>query len=105
MASPSRLRIYRQSISVLFAHAFDLVETEPIIGLCDFGQTDDELVRLLRDFAVLGEDAALGLGDGEDPILALEVEDPDFEAAVEEAGDDPVGGKRADVREGDVDPR
>lgn len=81
------------------------MEAEPVVGLCNFGETDDKFVRFLGDLAVLSEDAALGLRDGENPVLALEVVDADFEAAVEESGDDLVGGEGADVREGDVDPK
>lgn len=93
------------SISVLFADALDLVEAEPVVGFGHFGETDDEFVGLLGDLAVLGEDEALGLGDGEDPVLALVVVDADLEGSVQEAGDDFVSWQVSDVVEGDVDSR
>lgn len=91
------------SISVFFADALDLVEAEPVVGLCHFREADDEFVGFLGHFAVLGEDEALGLGHSEDPVLALVVVDADLEGSVEEARGDFVSRDVSDVVQRDVD--
>lgn len=96
--------VYR-SVGVLFADALDFVQTEPVVCFSHLAQIDDEFIRFLYDFADLGQDEALGLGDGKDPVLSLVVMDADLERSVKESRSDLVGSHVSDLRQWQVDPK
>jgi hypothetical protein len=93
-----------RSVGVLLADALDLVQAEPVISLRHLAQVDDQFVGLLHHLADLGQDEALGLGDGEDPVLSLIVMDADLERSVQEARGDLVRRHVSDLRQWQVDP-
>lgn len=79
------------------------MKTEPVVSFSHLSQADDEFVGLLGDFAGLGQDVTLSLGNSENPVLSLVVVDADLERSVKETRSDLVGRKVSDVVQGKVD--
>jgi hypothetical protein len=91
-----------QSVGVFFADALGFVETEPVVGLGYFPETDDKFVCFLGDFGGFNKDGALSLGDCKDPIFAIISMNFDLEASVKEPGSDIFGRDGAYALERDV---